>query len=232
MSGPLWLVRHGHTVVHGTGGVAGRTDVALSAAGREAVERLGRALAEHDGIAATPPRWHASPLERTRDTATLLRRAAGQGTGWGMEQATGRTGGRAAPAIAFDERLVELDFGDWEGSTWEAVHRDHGEALAAWGEDWVSCAPPGGESFARQAARCGEWFDETIGEGGSGREEGGAIVVTHGGSIRALACRLLGWPLESAMRLSVDPATVCRFERDARLPGGWRLASANVVRFD
>lgn len=216
MNGPLWLVRHGHTVVHGTGGVAGRTDVALSSAGREAVARLGRALAGLPGVSAMPPRWHASPLERTRDTAALLREAIGQ---------TGHP-------LALDERLVELDFGDWEGSTWEAVHRDHGEALAVWGEDWVSCAPPGGECFAHQAERCDAWFDEVIGDVGSGAEEGGAIVVTHGGSIRALACRLLGWPLGSATRLTIDPASVCRFERDERLPGGWRLASANVAGFD
>ena len=240
MNGPLWLVRHGHTVVHGTGGVAGRSDVALSAEGREALERLGSALADHLLGTGAVPRWTSSPLGRTRESAALLRAASGQ----------------SSRALAIDPRLVELDFGHWEGMSWEAVHREHGEALAAWGEDWVSRSPPGGESFAEQAARCGAWFDEAVdrtlvragieagqeagqeaggevsGEDRASANEDGLIVLTHGGSIRALACRLLGWPLRSAMRLTVDPATVCRFERDARTATGWRLTSANLARFD
>lgn len=232
MSAPLWLVRHGHTVVHGSGGVAGRSDVALSAEGRVAIERLGAALADHLAGTDVVPRWASSPLGRTRESAALLRATSGQ----------------TSRALAIDHRLVELDFGDWEGMTWEAVHREHGDALAAWGEDWVSRAPPGGESFADQAARCGAWFDEAVGRTGAGAgagasgkangeeragaDDAGLIVVAHGGSIRALACRLLGWPLRSAMRLTVDPATVCRFERDARTDTGWRLASANLARFD
>ena len=139
--------------------------------------------------------------------------------------------------LGVDERLVELDFGDWEGSTWEAVHRDDGAALAVWGEDWVDGAPPGGESFRAQAARCGAWLDDAFGrgadEGAAGADAAGgdAVVVTHGGSVRALACRLLGWPLADAMRLAVDPASVYRFERDARCASGWRLAGANLPDF-
>jgi len=210
MSATLWLVRHGHTVVHGTGGVAGRRDVALAETGREAVRRLGPSLVAALSGRRTAPRWYASSLSRARESAALLR----------------TTAAHERRPLAIDERLVELDFGVWEGSTWAAVHREHGAALAAWGENWVERAPPGGESFAAQATRCRAWFEECI-----GATAGDAIVVAHGGSIRALACHLLGWPLTEAMRLTVDPATVCRFERDARLAGGWRLAGANLSDF-
>lgn len=221
----LWLVRHGHTLVHGTGGVAGRSDVALSDRGRSAIGALGETLGGALACRPASPRWFASPLERARETATILRAACG-----------------ARTPLALDARLVELDFGDWEGSTWETVHRDHGAELAAWGEDWVRGAPPGGETFAAQLARCGAWLDAVTRRrsstdtdtdtGEPGDESRDAIVVAHGGSIRALLCRLLGHPPETAMRYAIDPARVCRVERDARLAGGWRLASANVGDFD
>ena len=40
----LHLVRHGHTPWNDTGGVAGRTDIALSDAGRQAVNQVRAAL--------------------------------------------------------------------------------------------------------------------------------------------------------------------------------------------
>lgn len=163
------------------------------------------------------PHWVTSPLNRTRETAAILRIAAAN----------------TQVPLVDDDRLVELDFGEWEGSTWEAVHREHGEALSAWGEDWVHRAPPSGETFAAQVRRCEAWLDALLQEMSRSETNDSqcAIVVTHGGSIRALACRLLGWSLENAMRLVVDPATVCRFQRDRQTQNGWRLTAANLREF-
>jgi len=202
----LYLVRHGHTVWHATGGVAGRTDIALSERGRQAVKALRASLPAVFAVASTgenlPPAWCCSPVQRTVETASLL---CGD-----------------AP-LASDPRLVELDFGDWEGSTWEAVHRDHGAQLAAWGENWVSGAPPNGESFAQQLARCALWLDEAQGERGDVR-----VAVAHGGTIRALLSLLLGHAPQQAMRFRIDPAHVCRLDRRGE---GWTLRASNLARF-
>ena len=228
----LWLVRHGHTVWHGTGGVAGRTDVALSDAGRDAVRALGPSLGARLAACRSEGRavrWWVSPMARARETHRLLRAGAGD----------------ASPDASEDARLVELDFGDWEGSTWADVHRDHGALLAAWGEDWVSGAPPNGETFGAQAARAGAWLDEAvvgavvgavIGATGGGRDGDGALdafAVAHGGTIRALLSLTLSHPLREAMRFAIDPASVTCVERTEKPDGegGWLLRRSNAADF-
>ena len=47
----------------------------------------------------------------------------------------------ASPAV--DDRLAEMDFGDWEGRAWDAIARTE---LDAWAADIAGYAPPGGES--------------------------------------------------------------------------------------
>lgn len=192
----LDLIRHGHTIWHETGGVAGRSDIALSDAGRQAVISLANGL----GPGWQPAVWYCSPLQRTRETASLLRKRH-------REQATESS----LPAIAFDERLVELDFGDWEGLTWAQVHEQHELQMRKWGQDWVNRSPPNGETFAQQVKRCGDWLLE-LQDRLADDSRHSAVAIIHGGSIRALLCLCLGWPLSRAMNFSVDPATICRLQ--------------------
>ena len=100
----LHLIRHGHTVWNDTGGVAGRTDIHLSRQGRLAVSELARSWPEPSLLDS----WHSSPLQRTRDTSILLRE--------NMSSCA------TLPNVTIDDRLVELNFGDWEGMTWQVVH--------------------------------------------------------------------------------------------------------------
>ncbi len=196
----LYLIRHGHTSATDGGIAAGRTDVPLNAAGRKAVSALGNRLRAL--LTSADVDWYASPLKRTRESAELLQAVIG-----------------AAP-ISLDERLVELDFGEWEGRAWEDIHRENPEAMSYWAEDWVNRAPPGGECFAEQQARCGQWLDDRL---GNARD---AIVVVHGGTIRALTCTLLGWPATDAMSFPVDPASLHQFHHD-EVVDEWRAGRFN-----
>lgn len=206
----LYLIRHGHTLWHDTGGVAGRTDIDLSDAGREAVRQLAT-------IPILPQAWYCSPMRRTRETSSLLRQH------WPSVAAD--PAGRALPEEMLDPRLVELDFGDWEGMTWSDVHTQHGDVMSQWAEDWVNRAPPSGERFADQVARCQHWLSDTRRELET-VDSAAAVVVTHGGSIRALMCSCLGWPLERAMSFRVDPATVCHLQwHDSH---GWLVRGINT----
>lgn len=109
---------------------------------------------------------------------------------------------RLAPAPVLDERLAELDFGDWEGRRWADIPRAD---LDAWGADFVAIAPPGGESFAQLAARAYGFADEV-----AARHAGPVLAVTHAGVIRALLARARGIPLAEAFAIDAPPGSVHR----------------------
>lgn len=140
----LVLVRHGRTALTESHKISGGDgdDPELSAAGIEdaaaaasVIQQLGRG-----------GRWKhippvtavvASPMNRTRQTAEII----------------------AAPlgiAVALNENLREIGFGDWDGLTNEQVAEETPEALAAW-QGSYTVAPPNGESL--------EDFDQRINRG-------------------------------------------------------------------
>ncbi len=207
----LLLVRHAQTIWHDSGGIAGRTDIALSEYGQQSVPQLVHGWPPN----LTVERWFSSPMQRTTETTELLRAGLSQRE-WSVQRSRGQL---ELPAVELDERLVELDFGDWETLTWPEVHEQFEQTLRLWGEDWVNRSPPGGETFAQQANRCAAWLDE---------QHQSSVVVTHGGSIRALVCLCLGWPLRDAMRFRVDPASLTLLDYDEQQQR-WCLRAFNAV---
>jgi alpha-ribazole phosphatase len=77
--------------------------------------------------------------------------------------------------------LAELNFGAWEGKSWDEVPRDE---LDAWAADVWEYRPGGGESAAMAAARWRKWSRAL-----RHRAVDAVLAVTHAGLIRvALAC--------------------------------------------
>ncbi|MGQ7843731.1 histidine phosphatase family protein [Granulosicoccus sp. 3-233] len=216
----LYLIRHGHTEWHATGGVAGSSDIALAEQGRDAIRQLAASLQQ---MMVTPQAWYCSPMLRTRQSSDLLREHW-----WSDETGSTAAADRILPDTLLDARLVELDFGDWEGMTWADVHEQHADVMQAWAEDWVNRAPPGGERFASQAARCQAWLEEAR-KALADVESASAVVVSHGGSIRALLCLCLGWSLQRAMSFRVDPASLTHLQFDAS-EARWLTRGINVRR--
>lgn len=97
-----------------------------------------------------------------------------------------------AAEVCIDDRLLELDFGDWENRAWNDLPRAE---VDAWAANFVDNAPPGGETFRALAARVHAFRNE------SSRD--GAIIVTHAGVIRAWLCAVHGRPLEAAFAYHV-----------------------------
>ena len=91
-----------------------------------------------------------------------------------------------------DERLQELDFGEWEGVSWDDVPR---ASLDAWAADPWGFAPPGGESGRALVARVTPFARLCA--------EGDHVVISHGGPLKVLASVLLGEPIRL---LSAPPA--------------------------
>ena len=115
MSGILLLCRHGNTFNKGEKVfmVGSRNDMELTKEGREQAESLGDALNHANLI---PERIIAGPLKRTVEFAEIIRTKLSSDSK--SEQSSAR----------IDNRLRELDYGEWEGLS-------DPEIKARWGEE-------------------------------------------------------------------------------------------------
>ena len=161
----LFLVRHGATTLSAEDAFAGATDVPLSDEGRAQAQRLAQRLAG-DQIAAV----YSSPLQRTRDTATIL----------------------AAPhqlPLALRPGLREMDHGHWEGLRRSEVEQRFTKEYAAWEQDPFTFAPQGGECGLDVMARALPVVREIVTAHGGQT----VLVVSHKATIRLVLSSLLGF---------------------------------------
>jgi alpha-ribazole phosphatase len=90
--------------------------------------------------------------------------------------------------VIFDDRLREMDFGDWEGQTYEQLR--HSSTYRGWLDDPHSITPPRGESWAHFNARLEEFMEILTcfkKEENNGHSVSSVLIITHGGVIRQLS---------------------------------------------
>lgn len=158
----LYLVRHGETLWNAEGRIQGQGDSELTAHGIEQARAYGRTLARQLGN-GPPFLMIRSPLGRVRHTADLMLETL-------------------APMITevrIDDRLKEIAYGTWEGSTHKEIAAADPATFAARSADPWRVAPPGAESYADLQARVVGWF-RSVGD------EPRVVAVAHGGVMRAL----------------------------------------------
>jgi len=176
------LVRHGETLLNVESRYSGQRDTPLTPRGEAQQDRLRARLA-------------AEPIGRvvSSDIARCAALAAAIAADHGLT---------AEP----DPALREASFGDWEGLTYaEAMGRDRA-AMVAFNRDTVRVAPPGGETLLALEARARPAFDALV--KAHKDREGALLLVSHGGTLRALLCSLLQIPLDRHWTLNVDPASL------------------------
>jgi broad specificity phosphatase PhoE len=169
----LVVVRHGRTAWNADGRFQGQVDIPLDEMGRaQALALEARLRAERFDLAVT------SDLLRARHTAEII--LAGRGL-----------------SLQRDPRWREMDFGAWEGLTWDDILRRDPNTRDAY-------APPGGETFALLCAR----VERALRDVRAGAHDGvRALVVTHAGPLHALLRVVLG---EQAPAVRFTPASVTR----------------------
>ena len=92
--------------------------------------------------------------------------------------------------LLIDDRLKELDFGEWEMRSWDSLPK---EKLDIWMKDYVNTAPPGGESMMDLQQRVLGWWEEL-----QSANYGRVAVVSHSGIIRTMNAYLKNIPLSRA----------------------------------
>lgn len=104
-----------------------------------------------------------------------------------------------------DNRLMELNFGDWEMSAWDDIPRD---IFDAWAHNYANLAPPNGETFSQLQQRGVDFLEEILAH----YPNGNIAIVTHGGMIRALLAHVLNMPLKGLFRLTIDYGSITQLE--------------------
>jgi len=192
----LYLIRHTRPDVP-EGLCYGRTDVPLDEAD---LERGIARIAQH-----LPPGmpFHSSPSSRCARLQAAL---------------AGNTGGKV---LTPDPRLMELDFGAWEGQLWSALPRHETER---WTRDIVDEAPPGGEKLRDMVERV-EAFAMDLRRAAAEEGAGKVGIVGHAGSLKVLLLAALNLPPSAYGSIDKQQGRVSRIDIGAT--GAMRVMFVN-----
>lgn len=178
------LLRHGERQ---SGRVlAGRTPgIGLTERGRGEIAAVAERLAG-ESIAAI----YSSPLQRTRESAEIV-------------------AARLGLSVAFLDDLIELDFGEWTGSTFDQIRAD--PRWEAWRTQRSLASIPGGESMRQVQRR----VVEALLEIGERHPRDSIVAVSHGDVIRAALVFALGMPLDFYGRIEIAQGSLSTLRIDA-----------------
>lgn len=95
--------------------------------------------------------------------------------------------------IQIDDRLTELDFGNWEMTSWNTIFQSPEGKV--WFADYAHSACPGGESFTDLIKRGKTFLDDL-----RCTNFLNVIIFTHAGMIRAMMCLIQHKTAEEAFQ--------------------------------
>ena len=170
----ICLLRHGETAFNADGNrYCGRTDIPLTEKGIQQANRMNALLQDFQF-----DQVFSSPLQRAKNTAVI---ASGD-----------------AARVQTDERLIEVDFGNWEGQRSEDFIAADPESWNNWLSDPEShAAGRTGETAKQVTDRLNSFYQELL-----DRYDGQTIlVVGHNGVNRLFMSQQLGMSLKNYRKL-------------------------------
>ncbi|MBT1695499.1 phosphoglycerate mutase family protein [Fulvivirgaceae bacterium PWU4] len=179
----VYLLRHGQTQWNAEGNrYCGRTDIPLTEKGIRQAQLVREQLGKMSFMAV-----YASPLERAYRTAVI---AAGR------------------EDVIRDQRLIEADFGNWEGKTKEVFMEENAALWKNWMNDPATARAGGtGETGMEVVRRVDDFFTEILNRHPSGN----ILVVGHNGINRLFLAYKLGMPLKHYRRIVQENSSVTLF---------------------
>ncbi|HEX9746148.1 MAG TPA: histidine phosphatase family protein [bacterium] len=172
LNGPaVLLARHGETDFNLNKIFQGRTDNPLNDNGLSQAVLI-KARIEPFEISAA----YASPLIRAQETADIA------------------LGDKNIP-IGTDPRLIEIDFGKWEGTPEAIVKTKYPDEYVAYRSDMSKFHPSDGESAVEAMARAGGWWEDARSNHSSSET---IIVFAHQSINACLACYITETSLSDA----------------------------------
>lgn len=185
----IYFIRHGETDWNAEGRYQGRKDIPLNARGQGQADANGpllRELLQRDGLQAGNFDWFASPLSRTRETMDRVRLAFDH----------------ELPQIGFDDRLIEISFGKFEGSLHTELIEEGIVKQGQRGAPFWHFRPEQGETYEEVADRIRPFVAEL---------KKPSIVVAHGGVARVFRHVIEGLPHVEAVNWPTPQNSVLHF---------------------
>lgn len=196
----VYLLRHGETKYNADGNrYCGRTDIELTEKG------LGQANLVNSQLQGMVfDAVYASPLKRALYTAEI---ASGTKT------------------VQTDERLIEVDFGGWEGKTKEEFISENAVLWNDWMKDPATAKAGGtGESAAEVVQRVDDFYQEMLRKHPSGN----ILVVGHNGINRLYLAHKLGMPLKHYRRIVQENSSITLFSLDEKGELNLKLLNSKI----
>ncbi|MEE4349641.1 MAG: histidine phosphatase family protein [Pacificimonas sp.] len=166
---PLYLARHAETVFNANARMQGNAaHTPLTRHGVAQAEAMGAALADHLGTEPDIDLW-VSAAGRCQQTASIIAEHLE------LRYFDAR----------LDERLYEIDVGDWTGRDYAEITAEAGVPIVDMERGLFCARPPNGEWYPEIRARLDDW----LGALDPGRT---ALVITHGMTARVLRGALVG----------------------------------------
>lgn len=198
----IYFIRHGETPWNAERRYQGRKDIPLNEKGKGQANQNGLTLAALFKARGLDPRafeWHASPLNRTRDTMDRVR------AGFDIH----------LPEVKYDVRLMEISFGVLEGELFEQLPANMAVAPGERDETYWDFRPENGENYRDVEARLEEFAAVLTGP---------SVVVAHGGIARTLRVLIEHAPIVEVINWAPPQDAVMHFT-----PGRMELLRAGDV---
>ncbi|OSB15076.1 alpha-ribazole phosphatase [Clostridium botulinum] len=164
----IYLVRHGETEHNKRKNFYGKLDVGLNEKGEEQSYKVGELLKD-----VKFNKIYISDRKRTKETTEGI-----------LER--NKFYEKEKNIIYKDEKINEIDFGLFEGKSYEEIGSLYPKEQEKWEKDWKNFAPPKGESAAVFYNRVENFMKHIQKE-----EDGNYLIVTHGGVIRMIYSYIL-----------------------------------------
>lgn len=193
----LILIRHGETDWNAALRYQGQANVPLNQRGREQAKLLTARLQARGAIAL-----YTSDLVRAQETAEIV------GAGLKLKA-------QALPD------LREIDVGQWEGLTPEELYRRFPDHMRQYERDPARTVRIGGESYQQLQERALRALKQI-----ESKHTGDQVVVavSHGGTIRAILCHVIGLELINFGKLWLDNGSISELHLGSN---GWRVMRLN-----
>ncbi len=197
----LIMIRHPKTEANERKLVYGRTDALYSEAGRTSIPGIVEKL--HD---VKIDRIYSSPLTRTRLLAEAIAADHGVAVGESADHTV------VAPDIIMDDRILEMNFGQFENMTIPELEEKYPGEFAEYRKNFNDCVVPGGESFRQLSERTVDFLKDIYQRHEIGGSEETVVVVSHSMVIHAAIGYLMDIDLDDVWRVKVEPGSMIDFD--------------------